>query len=127
MTVQVTASETGRVAVVVLGGEQDLVTAEELRRTLVDLCSRVPLIVVDLQQTTFVDSTVIGVLVGAWKRARRHGHEVIGINASGSVSKALHLTGVDALLRVSEQARPPVPTSLEDELEDLLATSDNQG
>jgi anti-anti-sigma factor len=126
MAVQITTSATGRVAVVALDGEQDLATAEELRRTLVELCSRVPLIVVDFQRTTFVDSTVIGVVVGAWKRAQRHGHQVVGINAVGSVSKALHLTGVDALLQVSERVAAPDPTTLEQELSELLLSGGQQ-
>lgn len=124
MTVQSTSSATGRVAVVALSGECDLATAEELRQSLVGLCSRVPLTVIDFAQTTFLDSTCIGVLVGAWKRAHRHGNQVLGINAHSCVRRALQLTGVDELLQLSERGTPAVPATFEQELEVLLTDTD---
>lgn len=100
MAVQVSKSATGRVAVVALLGEQDLGTAEELRHKLLELSTRVPLVVIDFAATTFLDSTIIGVLVAAWKRSARHGHQVLGVNAHATVLKALQLTGVDSLLQM---------------------------
>lgn len=105
MTVQVTASGTGRVVVVSLVGEHDLASAEAVRRTLLDLSSHVSLVVLDFDETTFVDSSVLGVFVGACKRAGRHGNRVIGVNARGIVLRAMQMTGVDELLAI------PVPLS----------------
>lgn len=115
MPVQLTASASGRVVVVALIGEHDLATAEPLRRTLLELSSHVSLIVIDFDATEFMDSSVMGVLVGAAKRAARHGNRVIGVNARGIVLKAMAMTGVDALLQV-----PTTDVDLDQELSELL-------
>lgn len=115
MALQVAASRTGRVVVVSLLGEHDLASAEDVRRTLLDLSSHVSLVVLDFDETTFIDSSVLGVFVGACKRASRHGNRVIGVNAHGIVLRAMQMTGVDELLSV------PVPLSeFDDELALLL-------
>lgn len=98
MAIEITASGSGRVVVVSLPGEHDLATAEQLRRTLLDLSSHIPLVVLDFVATSFVDSSVLGVFVGASKRAARHGNQVIGVNAKGIVLRAMQMTGVDELL-----------------------------
>jgi anti-sigma B factor antagonist len=117
-SVDVTASGSGRVVVVSLIGEHDLANAENLRRTLLELSSHVSLIVLDFAQTTFVDSSVLGVIAGTCKRAARHGNTVVGINAKGIVLRALTMTGIDAVLAM------PVPVAeLDDELADLLRRS----
>ena len=114
-TVSVTASASGRVVVVSLVGEHDLSSAEHLRRTLLELSSHVSLIVLDFDQTTFVDSSVLGVFAGACKRAAKHGNSMIGVNARGIVLRALTMTGIDAVLSM------PVPVGeLEQELSALL-------
>lgn len=113
--VHVTASGSGRVVVVSLVGEHDLANAESLRRTLLELSSNVSLVVLDFDQATFVDSSVLGVFAGACKRAARHGNSVIAVNARGIVLRALTMTGLDALLSAS------VPVGeLDDELIGLL-------
>lgn len=118
-TVHVTTSGSGRVVVVSLIGEHDLGSAENLRRTLLELSSHVSLIVLDFDQTTFVDSSVLGVFAGSCKRAARHGNSVIGVNARGIVLRALTMTGVDSLLSM------PVPVGeLEEELALLLGHTD---
>jgi anti-sigma B factor antagonist len=57
--------------VVALTGEVDLHTAPELKAALLRLVAEGPTrIVVDLSGATFVDSTTLGVLLGAVKRLR---------------------------------------------------------
>lgn len=52
-----------------LVGEQDAFTAGRLRRELEDVLGP-PGLVVDLSDTTFVDSSTVGALLGAQARAR---------------------------------------------------------
>jgi anti-sigma B factor antagonist len=62
------AGEAGPVVVVV--GELDLAVRDELREVLAQLSG---VVTVDLDAVTFVDSSVIGVLVGAHNRLAKEG------------------------------------------------------
>ena len=115
MPIHVTSSGTGRVVVVSLVGDHDLASAEHIRQTLLELSSHVSLVVLDFDATTFVDSSVLGVFVGAAKRAARHGNRVIGVNAHGIVARAMQMTQIDVLLGL-----PPSLGELDDELALLL-------
>ena len=115
MPIQVSSSGTGRVVVVSLVGDHDLASAEQIRQTLLELSSHVSLVVLDFDATTFVDSSVLGVFVGAAKRASRHGNRLIGVNATGIVLRALQMTGIDVLLSL-----PPSLGELDDELAELM-------
>ena len=53
-----------------MSGEHDLSTAPELRARLHELGDANAAVIVDLDQTTFVDSSILGVLVGGLRRAR---------------------------------------------------------
>lgn len=98
MTVQVIPGE--RVSVVALVGDHDIATSHEVRRALAEV-NGAPLVVVDLTRCTFLDSTVLGVLVAASRRCADAGGRLIGINPSGVVAKALAITGIDELLQTT--------------------------
>ncbi len=62
------------VFVISLTGEVDLYTAPEFKEQLVDIIGKgASTVVVDLTETTFIDSTTLGVLVGGVKRLRPGG------------------------------------------------------
>lgn len=82
----------------------DLAYADELRTALLEECRDVPLAVLDLTHTTFLDSSIMGVIVGAHKRARAEGRTLMAVNAHGIVLKALQITGLDELLRMPGQS-----------------------
>jgi anti-anti-sigma factor len=98
MSVRVTRG--ANVAVVMLVGDHDLATSHEVRRALAGLRTA-PLVVVDLKECTFIDSTVLGVLATASRRLAEAGGRLIGVNPSGIVAKALAITGVDELLQTN--------------------------
>jgi anti-sigma B factor antagonist len=104
---QVWASPTGRTAAVTPEGELDIASAVSLRRALaraVELPG-VRLVVVDLQRTPFVDSTVLGVLVGAGRRGGRRGVPVVLTHPQRRVARTIALTGLDHLLTGEERRR----------------------
>ena len=86
--------------VVTLLGEHDIATSAEVRRALADVRG-VPLVVVELADCTFMDSTVMGVLVSASRRAAAAGGRLVAVNADGIVAKALQITGIADLLHLS--------------------------
>jgi anti-sigma B factor antagonist len=96
------------VAVVTPLGELDLLTADELRAALQKACEGSRLVLVDLAGVTFIDSTTIGVLVGASKRCADAGKEFQVINAWGISLKVLRLTGLTQLM-----GEEPAPVLLE--------------
>ena len=82
-------------------GELDAYTAPRLRR-LVDLLvdgSSLKL-VFDFTNTIFVDSTGLGVLVGAARKARDAGMEAVIDSPSPTVYRVLELTGISLVIPV---------------------------
>jgi len=76
-------------------GEVDLHNAAQLRSQLHDLCNVTkPQVIVDLSQVSFIDSTGIGVLVGALKRAREASGDMIIVGAKDRVHRIFEITGL---------------------------------
>ena len=87
--------------VVAVRGEIDLFTAPELKQKLTDAIeggkSR---IVVDLTQTTFLDSTALGVLIGAVKRLRSRDGRLTIVNVDQNIAKTFEITGLDQIFSI---------------------------
>jgi anti-sigma B factor antagonist len=81
--------------VVSLAGELDLYNAEEVRGALLDACAGEPgVLVVDLEEVRFIDSTALGVLVEARSRMAEHGG--FRLAAPGlETRRALEVSGLD--------------------------------
>ena len=92
-------SETGRTAVVQLTGEHDLVSAPDLRQVLRESVSaETRLVVLDLADCTFVDSSVLGVLAGTYRWLTGSEVELIAVNATGLPARVLAMMAMDELL-----------------------------
>lgn len=82
--------------------ELDVATAARLRREVATLlgtgCRH---LVVDLSDTTFVDSSGLGALVWAAHRLRAAGGDLVAINAGDHVARTLRISGVDRVLAPS--------------------------
>jgi anti-sigma B factor antagonist len=87
----------GGAAVVSPVGELDAYTAPELREQLHGLAEEEGLdpLVVDLSRVTFLDSTAIGVLVGALRRMRERGGELRLVEPRGTARRIFELTLLD--------------------------------
>ena len=89
------------VHVVALGGEIDLHTAprldEELFGAIGDGAER---LLVDLGGATFVDSTVLGVLLRAHRRLDDRGGRLVIVSDDPRILRTLELTGLDRTLSV---------------------------
>jgi anti-sigma B factor antagonist len=98
---QVERSDDGR-AIVVISGEHDLYTAPNLRDQLEALREQGEGVVIDLSHATFIDSSVLGVLVEACRRAREEGVgcELALRGGSEAVSRVLDVTGLRRALPV---------------------------
>jgi len=87
--------------VVAVRGELDLFSTRELQRTLAKSLDAGRIrIIVDLSETTFVDSCALGVLIGTVKRLRsRHGALAI-VNVNEDVAHAFEVTGLDQIFTI---------------------------
>jgi anti-sigma B factor antagonist len=88
-------SESGDAIVVALAGELDLYHAPAVRKTLLEAVARAPRrLVVDLTEVTFLDSTMLGVLVEA--RAALGDGDAFVLAAPGlEARRALEVSGLD--------------------------------
>lgn len=84
-----------------LDGEADLHTAPILRDALDEALDRVPkTIVVDLTAVTFIDSMMLGVLLGATRRARPNGTELRIVVVDPHVRRVFELTLLDHVMQL---------------------------
>jgi anti-sigma B factor antagonist len=83
------------VPVVAVAGEIDVATAPQLRECLHAVISEgQSTVVLDLLAVTFLDSTALGVLVGALKRCRELGGELHVVVADARIMKIFEITGL---------------------------------
>lgn len=88
-------------AIVSVTGELDLMTAPQFRESLLEAqASEKALVIVDLTNVTFIDSTAIGVLVGAFKRLRDGGIGMIIATQSPRVLRVFEVTDLDQLIKI---------------------------
>jgi anti-sigma B factor antagonist len=89
--------------VVVVEGEHDIYTAPTLRERLEEALGRGGGIVVDLTAATFVDSSVLGALLDARRRAIEAGQGYVvcvGDSVEPGVQRILDITGLVPVLPV---------------------------
>lgn len=90
--------------VIEVAGEIDVATSPLLRAELAAVLDEAPeTITLDLAHVSFIDSSGLGVLVGALKRLREH-HPDAGLrvlHAKDAVRKVFDITGLDGLFELS--------------------------
>jgi anti-sigma B factor antagonist len=90
-------------AVVVLTGEHEAYTADKLARHLAGFCADGIGVTVDLRHTTFIDSTVVGVLLTAHRRAHDAQLDLaiaIGSETGWPVRRLLEVTGLGEQMEI---------------------------
>ncbi len=97
--VAVVPGESG-VHVVAIRGEVDIFTAPEVKHAAREaVFAGGNLIVLDLTDTTFIDSTGLGVIIGLAKLVRPAGDLAI-VNVDPAIAKTLEITGLDDIFAV---------------------------
>ena len=87
--------------VISLSGEVDLYTAPEFKQQLLEVIGQGGKdIVVDLSDTTFIDSTTLGVLVGGVKRLRPAGGQLTLVCSDRNITKIFEITGLDRVFSI---------------------------
>ena len=87
--------------VISLAGEVDLYTAPEFKQQLLDVISQGGKnVVVDFTNTTFIDSTTLGVLVGGVKRLRTNDGQLSLVCSDRNITKIFEITGLDRVFTI---------------------------
>ncbi len=88
-----------------LEGELDAYVAPDLRERLHRLVAEeteMDVLVVDLARVSFLDSTILGTLVGGLRRMRERGGELQLVYPPHPVSRIFELTGLDSVFAAVE-------------------------
>ncbi|HEY7938472.1 MAG TPA: STAS domain-containing protein [Acidimicrobiales bacterium] len=92
-----------RWTVLAVSGEVDVATAPRLREQLVQLVNQGSHhLVVDLEGVDFLDSTGLGVLVGALKRVRLQDGELTLVCTQERIVKVFDITGLSKVFTLHE-------------------------
>ena len=104
MNFAIRTEEHGEVAVIVLAGEVDLYTAPELKQELIRVIEQgVDSVVVDMTDTSFIDSTTLGVLVSGLKRLRPNGGRLALVISDRNIRKVFDITGLDRVFPIYDE------------------------
>ena len=90
-----------------LPGELDHHNAEEIRKRsdyLIDQ-NHIRYVIFDFTDTTFMDSSGIGVIMGRYKRIYMLGGEVCAVHTSERMKKKLTMSGVTRIMQIYEEDR----------------------
>ena len=91
----------GESYVIALAGEVDLYTAPEFKQQLLEVVGQGGKdVVVDFSDTTFIDSTTLGVLVGGVKRLRPNGGQLSLVCSDRNITKIFEITGLDKVFPI---------------------------
>jgi anti-sigma B factor antagonist len=92
-------------AVLQIYGELDLYTAPQLLAQVERQLRTGPTkVIIDLTHLLFIDSSGLGTLVAAWRRAEQEGAEFSLRNPRDDVALSLEITGLDQILPIERVA-----------------------
>jgi len=87
--------------VISLAGEVDLYTAPEFKQQLLEVIGQGgKQVIVDFTNTTFIDSTTLGVLVGGVKRLRTNEGRLSLVCSDRNITKIFEITGLDKVFDI---------------------------
>jgi anti-sigma B factor antagonist len=98
----------GKATIIAVSGELDLASSPALQEEL-DRASDSDMLVIDLRELDFMDSTGLSVLVRAHQRAEEQGRRLAMVKGPQQVQRLLSLTGVADRLTVVDRPEELLP------------------
>lgn len=90
----------------ILSGEIDAYTAPELKGALIPLTKETgSIVLVDLEKVTYMDSTGLGVFIGALKSTKEHDSQMKLINLQERVYRLFKITGLIDIMDIGSIVR----------------------
>ncbi|SFJ73485.1 STAS domain-containing protein [Thermoflavimicrobium dichotomicum] len=84
-------------------GEVDVYTAPQLREKLLPLCQNGNTVYVDLSKVDYIDSTGLGVLIGAYKAQRATAGRLILTGMNARLSRIFRITGLHEIIEIEDR------------------------
>jgi anti-sigma B factor antagonist len=95
--------EEGRPYTVEISGEIDVYTSPKVKDTIGELIDKGHyLLVINLEHVRYIDSTGLGVLIGALKRVREFGGSVALVCTNPQIKKIFDITGLVKIFGIYE-------------------------
>lgn len=89
--------------VISLEGEIDIYTAPDFKDELINHIDGVEReLILECSDLTYIDSTGLGILVGALKRIKEHNHNIVIRKPKSTVRKLFKITGLDKVFIIEE-------------------------
>lgn len=102
MDLRIDVTEHGHWSVLQVDGEIDIATAPRLREQLISLVNDKRYhLVIDMEAVEFIDSTGLGVLIGALKRVRAHDGDLQVVLTDPHILKVFEITQLDTIFRIN--------------------------
>lgn len=95
-------SDSDKVTTLVVQGEVDAFTAPQLREKLMPLCRENREVYLDLSKVEYMDSTGLGVLIGAYKSLRSHDGRLVLTGMNPRLSRLLRITGLSEIIDIED-------------------------
>ena len=103
MDLRIDVSQQGDWSVLRVAGEIDIATAPRLREQLITLVNEQRYrLVIDMEAVEFIDSTGLGVLIGALKRVRAHDGDLQVVLTDSRILKVFEITQLDTIFRIND-------------------------
>jgi len=116
MNFDIKTERAGDAHVIALSGEVDLYTAPEFKQQLLEVIGQgATHVVVDLSDTTFIDSTTLGVLVGGVKRLRPNGGQLSLVCSDRNITKIFEITGLNKVFPIHQTRAEALESPVEAE------------
>lgn len=86
---------------VTLSGEVDIYTSQELKENLYRVVeTNKKDLIIDCKELNYIDSTGLGIFVGALKKAKQYEKKIKIINLKDNIKKLFIITGLDKIFEV---------------------------
>ncbi|MCR4435192.1 MAG: STAS domain-containing protein [Clostridiales bacterium] len=88
---------------VYISGEVDIYTSQALKDKLYEIIDSTPTdLVIDCRELKYIDSTGLGIFVGALKKAKQREKKICISNLKENIKKLFIITGLDKLFIIKE-------------------------
>ncbi|EGK09501.1 anti-anti-sigma factor (RsbW antagonist) [Desmospora sp. 8437] len=91
-----------QIVTLIVSGEVDAYTAPQLRERLMPLCQKMREVHLNLSQVDYMDSTALGVLIGAYKQLRSRKGRLVLTGMSPRLKRLFRITGLTEVIDIEE-------------------------